>query len=385
MRAWYISLFAIALTMGLFLCFSQKTASAQENIESSPAILVFPTRPEVSIKLQNSATTRPVRGRLVRFSSFELIVDTGNLSRRDRERGEMGQRVEIKRVEELHSTDGRFQFTSEDEFRDIVKKAKAAYASARFIDGTESAEESIPAGTDFEEGVGVGSTPLPGAMNAEDAVISRQNASRTTQGTPAKNPNKQGKAPPARKSSLGQAGFGGVGKQKSTGSSTATDASVDDNAGVPAEESATVSETETPSTAQQSPDGTTETYFCSNCTKEIPTSAIRTGICPHCKTSFSNLAMETPPPKPRNGEAGGHGSPQAGGKSTGGGAFDLSPSPAGHASTPPGPTIAGATPNTGTVVVQASNGFSLDAIPNWAKGGLFVLFVLVAYHMLFNR
>jgi hypothetical protein len=102
--------------------------------------------------------------------------------------------------------------------------------------------------------------------------------------------------------------------------------------------------------------------------KEIPSSAIKSGVCPHCKIAFSNGATPSSNPGPN---------PFAPKPGTNGSATDA------FAPTSSAPSVAPAA-NSGSQVVQTT-GFSIDSIPNWAKGGLFVLFVLIGWQLVFNR
>ena len=290
---------------------------------------VFPTTPEVVVKLVPNSTTRSIRGKLKSLTALEVVVDVGKTPRPGQ--SDAGQRIGFDRIESLRSSDGRLEFTPDEDFQAISQRIVVAYASvtiesAAATPGTASGNPS----------------PTESAHTAEGP-------------SPTKKPPVNG---------LGQGGFGGLKNlskpKKSDPASSET----------PAETGGAES---TPDPANPPPvdptAGATEVLFCSNCTKEIPASAIKTGVCPHCKVAFSNLAL--PPTQPVANPF----NPSAKPGPAGSNPFAANPSPT---STPTPPT------NSGSQVIQGSS-FTLDAIPNWAKGGLFVLLVLIGWHLIFNR
>ncbi len=298
---------------------------------------VFPTTPEISIKLQKSSNAKPIRGKLISLTSREAVVDTGNLSRRDRERGELGQRIGFDRIESLRSTDGRLEFQPSEDFRIISERIVAAYASVVVEPDaapglSPSVSSSLPLAPPGIEGQGTTFPVVP---------------PRPRPGQPAVN-------------GLGQGGFGGL--------SNLPKSKKPEPAVIPL----TAAPESTPhdvgpevAHAAASKPVASEILSCSNCGKDLPASATQFGICPHCKVTF------TLPPSATSNAV------QNPFQQSGGGAFD--PTSTGASVGAPAPTT-----NTGTQVVQGG-GFSFDAVPNWAKGGLFALLVLVGYHLLYNR
>lgn len=294
---------------------------------------VFPTTPEVVVKLVQPNTQRSIRGKLISLTALEVIVDTGKLSAEARARGEIGQRISFDRIESLHSSDGRFRFTPEENFKTVSQRIVAAYTSVT-VEGSSATPDAA----------GNISNPDPATVGHMPTVP-----------VPMRKPPVNG---------LGQGGFGGI---KNLPKPKKPDPS---SADIPAEATGTqgTSDPATPPDVDPTA-GATEVLLCSNCAKEIPASAIKTGVCPHCKIAFSNVtpAPSTPASNPFQ-------------KTAGSGTGNADP----FAPTTPAASAASVPPaNTGSQV--ESVGFSIEAIPNWAKGGLFVLLVLVGWHLVFNR
>lgn len=355
MRAWLLGLIVVASA------FCGDTAVAQAPVIPEHPKFLFPTRPEVSVKLTNASNGKPVRGKLISLTAVEAVIDTGTLSRRDRERGEVGQRVSVDRMESLRSTDGRFQFTPEEDFQVVARRIVAAYSSVKIEGEVDPGGSGLDIDSPNPALLGSpsrpGSAALPGMVKpgSKDAELATK--PKSTKPKPA---------------GMGNGGFGGIKnlpKPKKPGSETTGDEPEDD----------AVETTEAPpETPVTSLSGVTETLYCSNCTKEIPASAIKSGKCPHCKVPFANISI-TPSAVVNNPFDKSGGAGNAGAANSGGGAFG----PTG--TTPATAPLTGDANNSGTVVVQGGGGFTFDSIPGWAKGGLFILLVLVGYHMLFNR
>ena len=308
-------------------------------LAQAPAIpenprFVFPTTPEVVVKLAQPSTTRSIRGKLLSLTAFEVVIDTGKTS----PRGEPGQRIAFERIESLRSSDGRFEFTPDEDFQAASLRIVSTFSSVT-IESASPATET-PSGDP---------SPARAAHTAAGPIMPKK--------------------PPVN--GLGQGGFGGIKNlpkpKKTDPVSPEAPATEGGTEGTPE-----VTEPETPPPVDQTA-GATEIFLCSNCAKEIPASAIKTGVCPHCKVAFSNLAL--PPSKPVSNP---FQKPAGNGNAGGGGAFAPT-SPA-----PTDPAVPAPANNNGTQIIQGG-GFTLDAIPNWAKGGLFVLLVLVGWHLIFNR
>ena len=315
-------------------------------------LFLFPTTPDVSLKLR-AGNGRPVRGKLISLSDHAVVIET--VSSQHRERGEAGQTIGFDRIETMRSIDGRFEFKPEEDFQVVSKRVMAAYASVQI----EPDPDPIAS--------------RPGTDNRAPAVTTNEKAP---------DPSAEGSRPKSSKpivNGLGNGGFGGISnlqkpKPKKPASGTSTTESS------PEEQPAVTTESaNSPPAAPTS--GVTEILLCSNCTKEIPTSAVKSGVCPHCKIAFANVTV-APSPSTTNPFQSSTGTETGLGMRTestaGAGAF---------APTTTGAPAAVSAPaqNTGTQIIQGGNGFSIDAVPNWAKGGLFVLLVLVGWHLMFNR
>lgn len=331
-------------------------AAGESVVAQAPAIpdfpkFVFPTKPEIVIKRSKPSDARPVRGKLISLTSVEVVVDTGTLSRRDMERGELGHRISVEDIESLRSVDGRFHYQPKEDtdFKAVSHRIVAAYASV-MIESEGGATVTVPGGAHRATMPG----SMPGSPTKPAAPATAHHAK------PKPHPPK-----PAPGSING--GFGGVKalpKQKKPGQSPtdpahAADASPAHAADLPLTES-------------------TDTSYCSNCSKEIPAGST---ICPHCKIALSNVASGAH--SAGNNPFGKTGAHQA---TSGANPGTANPFAAKGGTPEAGPAapVAATANSTGTVVVPGG-GFSFDSVPNWAKGGLFVLFVLVGYHLLFNR
>jgi len=338
--------------------FTGESAEAQKRTIPEFPKFVFAKTPEVTVQLVNAFNGKPIRGKLISLTAVEAVIDTGNLPKRDRARGELGQRVSVKRMESFQSTDGRFEFTPDEDFQVVSERILAAYGKNVEIEG----ETDLDLDPDLPKPLpgAAPPKPLPGATPMRNKKDSEDVEERHS-------------PRPARKPpGLGNGGFGGMKnltkpKQPEPESTTP---STDD------------AESESTSKVIESLPGSalseiSEAFFCSECSKEIPQASIKSGVCPFCQASFVNTSV-TPSSAPKNpfGKTGGAGN-------SGAGAFAATgPAPvAGQAAVSPSGSVA---PTSGTVVVQGGE-FSFDQIPGWAKGGLFILFVLVGYHLLFNR
>lgn len=307
--------------------------SAQKVPGASRTRYVFPTTPEVVVKMEKSNNLKYVRGKLLSLTASEIVVDNGKSSARDRELGDIGQRIGFERIESIRTTDGRLEFRTDEDFQEVSKRISASYSSVT----TE---------------VDVTPSETSGASGPPSAVPEVPSVTET---------------PPARKptlNGLGNGGFGGIKnlpKPKPTDSITPATPSSE---GVEVEGNSTPANPPPAATTS----GVSEDFLCSNCMKQIPASAIKTGVCPHCKIAFSNVAFPTSNTAPNPF------GPKPGTPGSTAGAF---------APTSNVPSVA-PTANPGYQITQ-SNGFSIDSIPNWAKGGLFVLLVLIGWHLVFNR
>ena len=311
---------------------------------------VFPTRPEVILKMVQPSTASSIRGKLISLTDSEVVIDTGKKSP-----GRGGSSISFERIESLRTLDGEFEFTPKEDFPSVSKRLVAAFASVSIEDA------SLPAGSPQ-------STYLPPLTPTEETVIDPAKVGHAGTQLAPRIPKNQ--KPPLAKPPVKapvKSGFGGI---KSLTKPPKTD---------PASPEMPAEGTEAPAPAETTPPvdptaGAKEVLLCSSCGKEIPKSAVRTGVCPHCKIAFSNVTgppshkAQNPFQKPGTAAAG------TGAAGTGHGAF------AGTSSSVP-PSVPPT--NTGSQVVENS-GFSIDAIPNWAKGGMFVLLVLVGWHLM-NR
>ncbi len=318
--------------------------------------IVFPTKPEVVVKMVQPSTASSIRGKLLSLTENEVVIDTGKATPRERMAGNVGQKIGFNRIVSVKSLDGEFEFTPKEEFKDILDRIVAAYASVTVEDDslppgvqrmtyTPSNLALTPPSNEDPAKIGHAGT-LPGAARLPGAAPDPLT------------PKKPVAKPPVK--GLGQKGFGGI---KSLTKPKKTDPA---SAEMPAEGTGPEA-TIPPSTAHSATAGASEVFLCSNCGKEIPATAAKTGICPYCKVAFTNVTG--PPSKvaqnPFQKPAGAGNNPFA------------QPATA--------PSVAPSVPptNTGSQVVQNS-GFSIEAIPNWAKGGMFLLLVLVGWHLM-NR
>ena len=315
---------------------------------------VFPTRPEVIIKMVQPSTASSIRGKLISLTDSEVVIDTGKKSPA---RG--GSTISFERIESLRTLDGEFEFTPKEDFPSVSKRVVAAFTSVTIEDAT------IPVGSPQNTYTTPTLTPTPPLTATEENLLDPVKAGH--EGTQLAPRVPRTKKPPVTKPAVKapvKSGFGGI---KSLTKPSKTDPATTE---MPAEGT----ETEATPPAETTPPvdptaGATEALLCSSCGKDIPASAVRTGVCPHCKIAFSNVTgppshkAQNPFQKPGTGTAG-----------TGHGAFAGTSSSA-PPSAPP--------TNTGSQVVE-NNGFSIDAIPNWAKGGMFILLVLVGWHLM-NR
>jgi hypothetical protein len=313
---------------------------------------VFPTRPEVTIKMVQPSTSRSIGGKLLSLTDREVVIETAKKGPpRDRGRGDGGSSISFERIESLRTLDGDFVFTPKEDFHAIAERIVATFASVTIEDASLSA--GSPPITDTP------STTLPGSDPNEIPATVGHAGTPLAPKIPKNNPSVA--KPPVK--GLGQSGFGGIKSltkpKKTEPASTAPPADGSEPGG-------TTEPTPTPPVDPTA--GATEVLLCSNCGKEIPASSARQGVCPHCKIAFSNVTApqsntaQNPSQKPTG---------------TGNNAF---------AGTSTSPSVAPSVPptNTGSQVVENS-GFSIDTVPNWAKGGLFVLLVLVGWHLVMNR
>ena len=307
--------------------------TAQEVAAASRTRYVFPTTPEVVVKMEKSNNLKYVRGKLLSLTASEIVVDTGKSSPRDRELGDVGQRIGFERIESIRTTDGRLEFRSDEDFQQVSQRISASYSSVT----TEV--DSVPPETS-----GASETP---AVIAEVPPVTETPLPRKP-----------------KANGLGNGGFGGIKNLPKPKLSDHSSSEPPPGKVMEAEESPLPAHT-TPTAAIT---GATEDFLCSNCMKEIPASAIKTGVCPHCNIAFSNVAI------PSSNSAPNPFSPKPGTPGSANGAF---------APTSNAPPVVPAA-SSGYQVTQ-TNGFTIDSIPNWAKGGLFVLLVLVGWHLVFNR
>lgn len=343
----------------LAVIFCAMPVAAQDDTPVFDLSFTFLTTPEISIKLKAPNLGRPIRGKLVALSDGEVIVDTGVLSRRDRERGERGQRVPFSRIESLRSSDGRFEFTPDEGFKVIAQRVVDTYPSIRTEGNVSALQMDRPPRVrskkkdDDDE-----SEPAAPNGTAESEMEEESNSSASGN-----------KSSPKKTMGIGNKGIGGI---KSLPKINKPIQEQTENNEEPADQA------EDPTTEDDKPEvanSTDEEHYCSNCNKLLSRSALKKEECPHCGTTF--VRSKSTPPQP-----------------SGQGAFapvGASSTPAGGAFAPVGTVPAGqeaavagsATSN--TVVIQGGGGFSFDQVPTWAKGGIFVLVILVGYHVLFNR
>lgn len=307
-------------------------ASAQAPAIPEHPRFVFPTTPEAVVKLKNPVNQKFIRGKLLSLTAQEVVIDTGKM----RDPGEVGHRIAVDRIESVRSADGRFQYTPEEDFKVISERIVASYSSA-----TIEEDKALPRSSPAE------SKPVPAAVTPTPPE------STTSPKKPVVN-------------GLGQGGFGGI---KNLTKPKKTDTTPTDQPAVTTETEATTESVPPP--AEDATSGAMEVLLCSNCTKEIPPSAIKSGVCPHCKIAFSNIAPSASKPGSSPFQK-----PSSSGQA-GSGAFSATGST---------PSVAPSVPpaNTGSSVIE-NRGFSIDSVPNWAKGGLFVLLVLIGWHLVFNR
>ena len=286
----------------------------------------FTAPPEVEIKLRKSSKTAKVRGVLTSLSKLEAVVSN--------EKGE--QRVSFDRIDTLKTA--LVEFTGDDDYLEIGKKVSAAYSSVE----------------------------ISGAANPSTAAAAHGAPAISPEANPIKPGMKTEQSP---KNSLGTGGFGGF-KNVAKPKATEPAETASETAGTP-EQSGLSSPTET------MPLDATEVYICDKCKKEITSAHLQAGQCPHCKTDFA-VAVTVPRTNPAPNPFGAAPAPAGGNVNPFGAANKTGAAGQGQGGVVPAPPA--------PVVIQGgSGGFSIDAIPNWAKGGLFVLLVLVGYHVVFNR
>jgi len=310
----------------LMLVLGAMTALPAQEISLDTKI-TFSAPPEVEIKLRKSSKSSKVRGVLTSLSKLEAVVAN--------EKGE--QRVSFDRIESLKTA--LVEFTGDDDYLEIGKKVRAAYSSVEIS--------------------GMAQSPEAAGAHRAPATSPEANAVKPV-----------AKPEPPMKPSLGQGGFGGiknVAKPKTEQSGTASET---------ASSEAEVPSGQAPGPSEDMSLDATEVYICDNCKKEITGAHLKAGQCPHCKIDFAVAVTAPRPgpaanpfgaPKPAPGNVNPFGAATGG---QGGVAPQGGPVPA-----PPAPAV----------IQGGSSGFTLESIPNWAKGGLFVLLVLVGYHVVFNR
>lgn len=314
-----------AFTLLLLVLGAMTSLPAQEL--SLDTKFTFTAPPEVEIKLRKSSKTAKVRGVLTSLSKLEAVVSN--------EKGE--QRVSFDRIDTLKTA--LVEFTGDDDYLEIGKKVRMAYSSVE----------------------------ISGSTNPVTAAAGHGAPSISPDSNPIKPDMKPEQSP---KNSLGQGGFGGIKNVVKPKAAEPTE-TTPDAAGTP-EQSGQASSTETMLDA-------TEVYICDKCKKEITSAHLQAGQCPHCKTDFA-VALTAPRPNPAPNPFGAAAPPPVGGNNNPFGAANKAG--AGQAAPPVQGGPIAAPP---AVIQGGSNGFTLDSIPNWAKGGLFVLLVLVGYHVVFNR
>lgn len=315
-----------AFTLFLLVLGAMTALPAQEI--SLDTKFTFSAPPEVEVKLRKSARSSKIRGVLTSLSKLEAVVSN--------EKGE--QRISFDRIESLKTA--LVDFTGDDDYLEIGRKISAAYSSVEIS--------------------GMGQAPEAAGAHRAPATTPEANSVKPV--TKPESP---------MKPSLGQGGFGGiknVTKPKTEQDRTTNDVATGD-ADVPGGQSASPSEDATL--------GATEVYICDNCKKEITGAHLKAGQCPHCKIDFA-VAVTAPRPGPAANPFGAPkpapGNVNPFGAATGGDQAGVAPQ-GGPVPAPPAPAV----------IQGGSSGFTLDSIPNWAKGGLFVLLVLVGYHVVFNR
>lgn len=291
---------------------------------------VFPTQPDVVIRLKKSSKPIPIRGRLESLSKLEAVVID--------DRGER-KRVSFDRIDSLKTAN--LEFKGSDDFSEISQKVVSAYSSVQAVSGATSAEPHLSG------------PALPG---------SAEESQRKANTTPPKNDQ-------IAKNGLGQGGFGGIGNIPKPGTEATPAPSV------PAESHEATPAKPLPGSAEAGAT-TMDVYLCDKCKKEITGADLRRGACPHCKTDFQVALPATPAGTNPFGQAAANGAaPGNPFAKQGQGQPAAAPAPV------PAPNGGAAPP----VVIQGGGDFTFDSIPNWAKGGLFVLLVLVGYHVTFNR
>jgi predicted RNA-binding Zn-ribbon protein involved in translation (DUF1610 family) len=349
------------LVLGVILC--AMPVAAQDDSPVFDLSFTFLTTPEVSIKLKAPNLGRPIRGKLIALSDGEVIVDTGVLSRRDRERGERGQRVPFSRMESLRSSDGRFEFTPDEGFKVIAQKVVDTYPSIR-TEGNVSALQMDRPPRVRSKKKGDDDEPEPASPNDTAESEMEEESSSTASGK---------KTPPKKTMGIGNKGIGGIKSLPKVNKSVQEQAED--------EESADQMEDSEPEVEETGLADATEEHYCSNCNKRLSRSALKKEECPHCGTTFVMPKASSSRPS-GSAQTSGHGAfaPAGSASAPTGGAF----APAGSAPVAEGAPAAGQTTSS-TVVIQGGGGFSFDQVPTWAKGGIFVLVILVGYHVLFNR
>jgi len=312
----------------LLLVLPLSPAGAQD---TANPIFRFEIRPEVTIKLRNSSNNRPVRGNLVSLSRTEVIVDTPKAT---------GQRVPYERIDSLKTAGGTLEFSGDEDFSAVADRVRKSFSG--LVESSDT--DPTPRLT-----TGSNAASLPGS----EANMQAKNIT----------PN----VPP--RPGLGQAGFGGIGNLPKNrpvpgGNDGDGGASENTNPALPGSEAANTNANS----------GVMEVSTCSKCGKDLTTADLKSGACPHCKTEFAVAlpVSATNPSNPFDSAANSAAKGPFAANATGGG--PIAPPPVA-----PPPVAQG-----GQVVV-GGGGFTFDSIPNWAKGGLFVLLVLVGYHVMFNR
>lgn len=292
---------------------------------------VFPTKPEVSIKLVKALNGRPVRGKLISLTSREAVVDTGSLSKRDRDRGELGQRIGFDRMESFRSTDGRLEFTPDESFQAIAQRISRAYPSVDVVvdpdaGGSASIDES-------EKPPAPETRPMPPDRPNPPRGKPPRPESSETEPPPRPRP-ESGRPGPGKPKGVGNGGFGGVKNLQKPRRNDPGSLAHNADPG--------------PGNNPGSNDGhrTPPEREPSHPSNESPNTA-------NTNNNPNNPFAPTGPATPAAGST---------------------------------PTTDQAVPPVGvpstTTTVQGS-GFSFDTIPMWGKAGIFVGFLLLAYRLVF--
>lgn len=309
------------------------SAWGQDSVIGAEVVITFPTTPEVALKMK---TGRYVRGKLISLGQFEAVVETDPLNSRDRERVDRLARIASDKFESLRTSNGQLVYLPEtDDFAVIAATVRAKFATARF---SSDPDAGVPDG--------LPGSNLPGA----------QSTSTNTQ------------TPPREKTAvhLGNGGFGGLSGvpkkletpvEKPAASSTVAPE-------IPAEV--------THSTGGNPSDMGSEMLICSSCNKAITSAQQALAACPHCGITWLTAPVAGSPS---------HRLPGANG---------ANPLPAPTVNSAP---ISNPGAQSQTTVVQPLGpgasptippGFSIDTIPAWAKACVFVVLLLVVYHIFFR-